>query len=126
MLAELAHGRVHTRLSEQLHDLTTAVSATGKKGTLALFGDSITVSMAFWASLPYAHKNMDLLPRARQAGMRAIWFGIEDVTASLIKKGQTPEKTIELFRAMNNNGICPMPMMMHHDHQPLLTRGSCA
>jgi len=71
-----------------------------------------------------AHKNMDLMPRARQAGMRGIWFGIEDVTASLIKKGQTPQKTIELFAAMNNNGICPMPMMMHHDHQPLLTRGS--
>ena len=31
----------------------------GKRGTLALFGDSITVSMAFWASLKWDHKNMD-------------------------------------------------------------------
>ena len=30
---------------------------TGQKGTFAHFGDSITVSMAFWASLPYARKN---------------------------------------------------------------------
>lgn len=32
---------------------------TGKKGTLALFGDSITVSRAFWANLPFSRKNMD-------------------------------------------------------------------
>lgn len=31
----------------------------GTSGTLALFGDSITVSMAFWAGLPHARKNMD-------------------------------------------------------------------
>src|SRR5688572_30107270 len=30
----------------------------GEKGTLALFGDSITRSLAFWAGLPNAHKNM--------------------------------------------------------------------
>lgn len=35
-LAELAGGKVHNRLSEQLHDLTQAVTATGKKGTLTL------------------------------------------------------------------------------------------
>src|SRR4051812_16868008 len=32
---------------------------TGTKGTLALFGDSITVSLAFWAGLPDSHKGMD-------------------------------------------------------------------
>jgi lysophospholipase L1-like esterase len=31
---------------------------TGKKGSFALFGDSITVSLAFWAGLPHAHKNL--------------------------------------------------------------------
>jgi hypothetical protein len=30
---------------------------TGQKGTFAHFGDSITVSMAFWASLPYRRDN---------------------------------------------------------------------
>lgn len=35
-LAELDKGRVHTRLSEQLHDLVVAVQATGKAGTLTL------------------------------------------------------------------------------------------
>jgi hypothetical protein len=32
---------------------------TGKKGTCALFGDSITVSLAFWAGLPHERKGMD-------------------------------------------------------------------
>jgi len=31
----------------------------GEKGTYAHFGDSITVSMAFWSSLKYSQKNMD-------------------------------------------------------------------
>lgn len=30
---------------------------TGQRGTFAQFGDSITVTMAFWAPLPYARKN---------------------------------------------------------------------
>src|SRR4051812_26892651 len=32
---------------------------TGKPGTLALFGDSITVSMAFWAPLRQSPKGLD-------------------------------------------------------------------
>lgn len=31
----------------------------GEKGTFAHFGDSITVSRAFWSSLKWSHKNMD-------------------------------------------------------------------
>lgn len=65
------------------------------------------------------HKNLDLLPLARDAGLKAIWFGIEDLTAELVKKGQTPEKTREVFGALRKHGIAPMPMMMHHDAQPL-------
>jgi hypothetical protein len=30
---------------------------TGQKGTFAQFGDSITVTMAFWSPLPYIRKN---------------------------------------------------------------------
>src|SRR5262249_24824091 len=70
------------------------------------------------------YKNQDLLPLARDGGLRAIWFGIEDMTAELVKKGQSPEKTKTLFELMNKQGICPMPMMMHHDGQPLASRGN--
>jgi len=69
-------------------------------------------------------KHQDLLPLARDGGLRAIWFGIEDMTAELVKKGQSPEKTRTLFQILNKIGICPMPMMMHHDGQPLASRGN--
>ncbi|MCR4413654.1 MAG: radical SAM protein [Thermoguttaceae bacterium] len=65
------------------------------------------------------HKNQDLLPLARDAGLRAIWFGIEDLTAELVKKGQSPEKTREVFALLRRHDIAPMAMMMHHDGQPL-------
>jgi radical SAM superfamily enzyme YgiQ (UPF0313 family) len=69
------------------------------------------------------YKNKDLLPLCRDGGLRAIWFGIEDMTAELVKKGQSPEKTKALFEYLNTIGICPMSMMMHHDGQPLYSRG---
>ena len=31
---------------------------SGQNGTFACFGDSITVTMAFWSPLPYADKNI--------------------------------------------------------------------
>lgn len=69
------------------------------------------------------YKNKDLLPLCRDGGLRAIWFGIEDMTAELVKKGQSPEKTKELFGVMTRMGIAPMAMMMHHDGQPLYSKG---
>jgi radical SAM superfamily enzyme YgiQ (UPF0313 family) len=70
------------------------------------------------------YKNQDLLPLAREGALRAIWFGIEDMTAELVKKGQSPEKTRHLFQVMKRLGIAPMSMMMHHDGQPLASRGN--
>lgn len=71
-----------------------------------------------------AYKNRDLLPLARAGGMHSIWFGIEDLTASLINKGQKPEVTSELFRLMHGLKISPMAMIMFHDGQPFYSRGS--
>jgi radical SAM superfamily enzyme YgiQ (UPF0313 family) len=70
------------------------------------------------------YRNRDLLPLASRAGLFAIWFGIEDLTAELINKGQKPEKTTELFGLMHQNRICPMAMMMFHAGQPFHTPGS--
>jgi len=67
-------------------------------------------------------KNRDLLPAARLSGLRAIWFGIEDMTATLIRKGQSVSKTGELFSLLLDTGISPRPMLMHHDGQPLYSR----
>jgi len=76
------------------------------------------------ATIHDAYKNMDILPLARQAGLRGLWFGVEDLTATVIKKGQAGDKTEEVFAEMLKAGICPMPMLMHHDGQPLYTRGN--
>jgi radical SAM superfamily enzyme YgiQ (UPF0313 family) len=70
------------------------------------------------------YKNRDLLPLARRAGLRAIWFGIEDLTAELINKGQKPEVTTELFSLLLEHRIMPMAMMMYHEGQPFRSRGS--
>ena len=65
----------------------------------------------------------DHLSLVRAAGVRALWLGVEDMTATLVKKGQSVDKTSEAFRLLQKHGINPMPMMMHHDSQPLYTPG---
>jgi len=70
------------------------------------------------------YRNRDLLPLARAGGMEAIWFGIEDLTASLINKGQKPDMTVDLFRLMRDLKISPMAMLMFHGGQPYYTRSS--
>jgi radical SAM superfamily enzyme YgiQ (UPF0313 family) len=65
------------------------------------------------------YKNRDLLPLCKKAGLSAIWFGIEDITADLVNKGQTSGKTSEIFDTMHDLGIEPMAMMIHSDGQPL-------
>ncbi len=82
------------------------------------------VRWATEATIHDAYRSMDTYPVARQAGLRALWFGVEDLTGTVVKKGQSGNKTDEVFREMNNWGLCPMPMMMHHDGQPLWTKGN--
>lgn len=65
----------------------------------------------------------DHFKTVRKAGVRALWMGIEDMTGSLVKKGQSVDKMTEVFRLLRWHGIWPMPMMMHHDAQPLVSRG---
>ena len=66
----------------------------------------------------------DHLGLVHKAGVRALWLGVEDMTAALVEKGQGADKTLEAFRLLRQRDICPMPMMMHHDEQPLYSRGS--
>ena len=61
------------------------------------------------------------LPVIRQSGLRAIWLGVEDITAKLVNKGQSEDKTLEALSLLRENGIHPIPMMMHHDSQPLVS-----
>lgn len=61
------------------------------------------------------------LPLVRRAGVWALWLGVEDMSGSLVNKGQSPGRTVEAFRLLRENGIFPVPMLMHHDEQPLLS-----
>jgi len=65
----------------------------------------------------------DHLPLIHDSGCRALWLGVEDMTATLVNKGQSVDKTTEAFNRLRSAGICPMPMMMHHDSQPLYSPG---
>jgi radical SAM superfamily enzyme YgiQ (UPF0313 family) len=79
-----------------------------------------------WHTEVTVHDTLQLaehLPLMRESGCRALWLGVEDMTATLVKKGQSVDKTRDAFRLLREAGICPMPMMMHHDAQPLYTRG---
>ncbi|MCP4250959.1 MAG: radical SAM protein [bacterium] len=68
------------------------------------------------------YKNRDLLPLCRAGGLSAIWFGLEDITAELVNKGQTANKTVELFALLRKHGVEPMVMMIHSDDQPLRSK----
>ena len=77
-----------------------------------------------WATEATVHDTLRMqehLPVIRQSGLRALWLGVEDITGTLVKKGQNENKTFEAFRLLREHGIYPVPMMMHHDAQPLVT-----
>jgi hypothetical protein len=72
-----------------------------------------------------SYRNRDLLPLARDAGVHALWFGIEDLTATLINKGQKPAQTIELFRLLREHKISPVAMMMFPPASRITRRAHC-
>jgi len=100
---------------ETVIELMTELAATTTRGKP--LGERIrffTEATAF-----DVYKNRDILPLCRKGGLRAIWFGIEDITAELVNKGQTPGKAREIYGIMRGLGIEPMAMMIHNDDQPL-------
>ncbi len=77
-----------------------------------------------WGTEVTVHDTYEMrehLGLVRRAGARALWLGVEDMTATLVKKGQSIDKTREVFRALRDARIHPMPMMMHDDGQPLVS-----
>jgi radical SAM superfamily enzyme YgiQ (UPF0313 family) len=69
------------------------------------------------------YRNRDLLPLCSDGGLRAIWFGIEDLHTGMVNKGQSIEKTRVLFRELRQHDIQPHVMMVHHDDQPRSSPG---
>ena len=99
-------------------DLMTELAAT------TVLGEPLAKRIRFLTEATEfdVYKNRDLLPLAREGGLAAIWFGIEDLTAELVNKGQNPGKIAELFALMHKLHIEPMTMMIHSDDQPLRSK----
>lgn len=106
----------HERTLEIVEALARTEAGGKRLGSKIRWGTEVTVHDTL--------KMKDHLPLVRKAGCSALWLGVEDLTATLVKKGQSVDKTTEAFRRLRDVGICPMPMMMHHDTQPLYTRKS--
>jgi len=100
---------------EVVESLTVAQDDAGSLRRRVRWGTEVTVHDA-WAMREH-------LPLARDAGLRALWMGVEDMTGALVSKGQTAQRTTDLFERLRRVGISPMPMLMHHDAQPLSTPG---
>ncbi|MHC4952855.1 MAG: B12-binding domain-containing radical SAM protein [Planctomycetota bacterium] len=106
----------HERALAILHELERARLPNGKPFTRRIR----------WATEATVHDTLQIrehIGTVRGGGLRAIWMGVEDLTASFVKKGQSVDKTTEAFRLLIRHNIHPMPMMMHHDGQPLYTPG---
>lgn len=77
-----------------------------------------------WATEATIHDTLKMrehLPLIRRAGLWGVWLGVEDMSGDLIKKGQDANKSLEAMRLLRDSGIFAIPMMMHHDSQPLYT-----
>src|SRR5438477_12126315 len=80
---------------------------------------------ARWYTEVTVHDTLQMkehLPLVNKAGCRALWLGVEDMTATLVNKGQSVNKTTEAFGVILATGICPMPMMMVHESEQLVSR----
>ena len=93
----------------------------------AEFGGAPLRRKVRWHTEVTVHDTLQMkehLGLVHESGCRALWLGVEDMTATLVNKGQSVDKTTEAFGRLREAGICPMPMMMHHDSQPLYSRKS--
>ena len=70
-------------------EATLVAMARGKVGSMPF---RKAINFATEATEFDVLKNQDLLPLARDAGMRGLWLGIEDLTAGLVKKGKASKR----------------------------------
>lgn len=81
-------------------------------------------SRVYWATEATVHDTLKVrehLPTMRQAGLVALWMGVEDISGELVRKGQNEDKTLTALHLLRDHGIMPITMMMHFDNQPLFT-----
>ena len=104
------------RAAEVVETLASAEHNGQRLGANVRWGTEVTVHDTL-----QMQEHLKLMHRA---GVRALWLGVEDMSGALVRKGQSADKTQQVFRLLMDTGISPMPMMMHHDLQPLISRNS--
>ena len=63
---------------------------------------------ARWYTEVTVHDTLQMkehLPLVHDSGCRALWLGVEDMTATLVNKGQSVDKTIEAFRLLRSGHL---------------------
>ena len=108
----------HGRALEIVQALAAARIAGKPLGKVVRWGTEVTVRDT-WKMAPH-------MSIAQAGGLGALWLGVEDMSGALIDKGQAGGRTLEVFRMLREHDIVPMPMMIHHDAQPLVTLGTDA
>ena len=77
-----------------------------------------------WSTEATVHDTLkvkDQLSTLRRGGLVQLWLGVEDMSGSVVKKGQSGDRTLEAFSILRRNGISPAPMLIYHDGQPLFS-----
>ncbi|HNQ23357.1 MAG TPA: radical SAM protein [Phycisphaerae bacterium] len=103
------------------NDRDSVAALMGELGRTATGGVPLGRRIRFYTEATQADVflNRDLLPLCRKAGLRGLWFGIEDLSGALVKKGQSAQRTEQIFNLLQKLGIQPHAMMIHSDAQPL-------
>jgi len=77
-LLEIGSGRLHTRLSEQLAEITKAVSETGKKGVLTLKIEVKPLPKADSKTLVVTGSSTSKAPESDDCSPTSVFFADED------------------------------------------------
>ncbi len=98
---------------------TASVMIKGKHlGELVSFGTEGTVKGAFAA----VNRDPDFFKKVVQGGWKSTWYGIEDMNAMLVDKGQDPEVQFWVFYKGREAGHRLRAMLIHHEGQPYTSR----
>lgn len=98
VLQDIAAGRLHDRLSEQLADLTAAVTDTGKKGTVTLTITVAPVKAGVTDTLIVTGKTVAKIPEDAAATPSSVFFA--DAAGNLSRND--PKQLTLPLRAVDN------------------------
>lgn len=101
VLQEIGGGKTHDRLSEQLADVTAAVTATGKKGTVTLVVTVEPIKKGNTSALTVTGKTVAKAPEGDDAAPSSVFF--PDAAGNL-SRNDPQQPTLPLRGLGNDTG----------------------